>query len=104
MVDEIPIPVEPTVRPIQTQLNAAPQLKFADDGSIIINEESLIIQREEAAPVFDSTVIEGEQADNLTYISYRKFHHTKKWSERGLYLKSVIQSNLYLPLVLMCQN
>ena len=67
-----------------TQQSAAPQLKFAEDGSIIINEESLIIQRQEVAPVYDSTVVEGEQVDNLTYISYRKFHHTKKWTERGL--------------------
>lgn len=63
-------------------LNSAPQLKFADDGSIIINEASLIIEREEQAPVYDNTVIESEQIDNLTYISYRKFHHTKKWTER----------------------
>ncbi len=63
-------------------LNSAPQLKFAEDGSIIINEESLIINREEEEPVFNDTVVEGEQIDNLTYISYRKFHHTKKWTER----------------------
>lgn len=63
-------------------LNSAPQLKFAEDGSIIINEQSLIIEREDQVPVYDKTVVESEQIDNLTYISYRKFHHTKKWTER----------------------
>jgi len=66
----------------QELLNSAPQLKFADDGSIIINEESLIIERQEQVPVYNSTVVESEKIDNLTYISYRKFHHTKKWTER----------------------
>ena len=63
-------------------LNSAPQLKFAEDGSIIINEESLFINRSEEEPVYNGTVVEGEQIDNLTYISYRKFHHTKKWTDR----------------------
>lgn len=71
-----------TAKRKEQMLNSAPQLKFAEDGSIIINEESLIINREDEAPVFDGTVVEGEQIDNLTYISYRKFHHTKKWTER----------------------
>lgn len=71
-----------TAKRKEQMLNSAPQLKFAEDGSIIINEESLIINREEEVPVFDGTVVEGEQIDNLTYISYRKFHHTKKWTER----------------------
>lgn len=62
---------------------SAPQLKIAEDGSLILNEESLIIHRTEVEPVFDSTVIENEQNDNLSYNSYRKFHHTKKWSQRG---------------------
>ena len=62
---------------------SAPQLKLAEDGSLILNEESLIIHRTEVEPVYDSTVIENEQNDNLSYNSYRKFHHTKKWSERG---------------------
>lgn len=63
--------------------NFTPQLKLAEDGSLILNEESLIIQREESEPIFDSTVVENEQNDNLTYNSYRKFHHTKKWSPKG---------------------
>lgn len=61
---------------------SAPQLKLAEDGSLILNEESLIIHRTEVVPVFDSTVVENDQNDNLSYNSYRKFHHTKKWSER----------------------
>jgi hypothetical protein len=60
----------------------APQLKFAEDGSIVINEESLVIHRDNIEPVYDTTIVEGEQNDNLTYNSYRKFHHTKKWSEK----------------------
>lgn len=63
-------------------LNSAPQLKFADDGTIIINEESLLIERNIQEPVYNSTVVESEQIDNLTYVSYRKFNHTKKWTER----------------------
>ena len=58
----------------------APQLKFAEDGSIVLNEESLVIQRPHVEPVFDSTIIENDHNDSLTYKSYRKFHHTKKWS------------------------
>lgn len=61
---------------------AAPQLKFADDGTIVINEESLVIQRDNVERIYDGTIIESEQNDNLTYNSYRKFHHTKKWSEK----------------------
>ncbi|CAF0900108.1 unnamed protein product [Brachionus calyciflorus] len=60
----------------------APQLRINDDGSIVINEESLVIQREEPEPVYESTVVESEHGDNLNYNSYRKFHHTKKWSEK----------------------
>jgi hypothetical protein len=62
--------------------NYAPQLKFSEDGRIIINEESLVIQRENVEPVYDDTVVENEQGDSLTYTSYRKHHHTKKWTER----------------------
>ena len=60
----------------------APQLKFAEDGSIVLNEESLVIQRPHVEPVFDSTIIENDHNDSLTYNSYRKFHHTKKWSNK----------------------
>ena len=70
----VPSPAKPTFN--------APQLKFAEDGSIIINEESLVIQRVEVEPVYDSTVVESENQDNLTYNSYRKFHHTKKWNQK----------------------
>lgn len=72
---------QPVDKPVQVQV--APQLKFAEDGSIIINEESLLIQREHVEPVYETTVVEsGDQNDNLNYTSYRKFHHTKKWSEK----------------------
>lgn len=64
----------------------APQLRIADDGTIVINEESLVIQREYHEPVYDSTIVESEHNDNLTYNSYRKFHHTKKWTAKGLEL------------------
>jgi hypothetical protein len=60
----------------------APQLKFSEDGRIIINEESLLIQRENIEPVYDATVVESEAGDSLTYNSYRKHHHTKKWTDR----------------------
>lgn len=60
----------------------APQLRINDDGTIVINEESLIIQRQEPEPVYESTVVESEHGDNLNYNSYRKFHHAKKWTER----------------------
>ncbi len=72
---------------------SAPQLKFAEDGSIIINEESLIIQRIEVEPQYDITVVEeSENLDNLNYNSYRKFHHTKKWTKRGRILNSGFDS------------
>lgn len=32
--------------------------------------------------MYDTTVIENERNDNLTYNSYRKFHHTKKWTSK----------------------
>lgn len=65
------------------QMSAAPQLKFAEDGTIIINEESLIIKRVEQEPQFERTIVEeSENLDNLNYNSYRKFHHTKKWTKR----------------------
>ncbi len=60
----------------------APQLKFSEDGRIIINEESLLIQRENIEPVYEGTVVEMEAGDSLTYNSYRKHHHTKKWTDR----------------------
>jgi hypothetical protein len=75
-------PTPPIPKPRTTTV-AAPQLKFAEDGSIILNEESLVIQRVHHEPVYESTIVESEQNDNLTYNSYRKFHHTKKWTERG---------------------
>lgn len=75
-----PPPTQPP-QPTNTSYNA-PQLKFAEDGSIVLNEESLVIQRPNIEPVFDSTVIENDRNDNLTYNSYRKFHHTKKWSSK----------------------
>lgn len=73
----IPSPLPPPKETIK-QLNAAPQLKISEDGSIILNEESLVIHRQHHEPVYSSTVVESEQNDNLTYNSYRKFHHTKK--------------------------
>jgi FtsZ-interacting cell division protein YlmF len=76
-----PPPPPPPPQPSSSSYNA-PQLKFAEDGSIILNEESLVIQRPNIEPVFDSTVIENDRNDNLTYNSYRKFHHTKKWSSK----------------------
>ena len=62
---------------------SAPQLKFAEDGTIILNEESLVINRRQSTEIhFDETVIENDQNDNLTYNSYRKFHHTRKWTQK----------------------
>jgi transcription factor TFIIIB component B'' len=69
--------------PQQPQI-AAPQLKIAEDGTIVINEESLVIQREAIEPVYDSTIVEeSELNEKLTYNSYRKFHHSKKWTSIG---------------------
>ena len=65
-----PPPVQPIPKPKTTTI-AAPQLKFAEDGSIILNEESLVIQREHHEPVYESTIVESEQNDNLTYNSYQ---------------------------------
>lgn len=62
---------------------AAPQLKIAEDGTIVINEESLVIQREPVEPVYDTTVVESEVNEKLNYNSYRKFHHSKKWTSTG---------------------
>ncbi|RNA22361.1 transcription factor TFIIIB component B -like protein [Brachionus plicatilis] len=70
------------IRPTQSPVSLAPQLRISDDGTIVINEESLVIQRQEPEPIYESTVVESEHGDNLTYNSYRKFHHTKKWTER----------------------
>lgn len=69
-------------KPAQPAVSLAPQLRISEDGTIVINEESLVIQRQEPEPVYESTVVESEYGDNLTYNSYRKFHHTKKWTER----------------------
>ena len=77
-----PPPPPPQVKIPEAPIYNAPQLKFAEDGSIVLNEESLAITRPHVEPVFDSTVIENEGNDNLTYNSYRKFHHTKKWSSK----------------------
>lgn len=67
----------------EKRVTFAPQLKIAEDGSIIINEESLVVQRENIEPdrTYD-TVVETEPSDSLTYNSYRKHHHTRKWTER----------------------
>ena len=62
----------------------APQLKIAEDGTIVINEESLVIQRETVEPVYDRTIVESEVGEKLTYNSYRKFHHSKKWMPNGM--------------------
>ena len=85
-VEKPPTPPPPPVAKPKQATIAAPQLKFAEDGSIILNEESLVIQRELHEPVYESTIVESEHNDSLTYNSYRKFHHTKKWTERGLFL------------------
>ena len=96
------VPPVVQVAPVQKNVNiAAPQLKFAEDGSIILNEESLVIHREHHEPVYESTIVESEHNDNLTYNSYRKFHHTKKWTERGkngmeAFLKDIVLVELKL--------
>jgi hypothetical protein len=69
-------------KPHSSLTAAAPQLKIADDGTIVINEESLVIERESEEPVYDATVVESEHNDKLTYSSYRRFHHSKKWNEK----------------------
>lgn len=68
---------------VSTNQISAPQLKFDENGSIIINEESLIIKRIDTEPQYERTIVEeSENLDNLNYNSYRKFHHTKKWTKR----------------------
>lgn len=68
---------------VKKPIMAAPQLKIADDGTIVINEESLVIHRETEEPVYDSTILEeSENNDKLTYSSYRRFHHSKKWTAK----------------------
>ena len=39
-----------------------------------------MIQRETVEPVYDNTVVESESNEKLNYNSYRKFHHSKKWT------------------------
>ncbi len=82
MRSEFDQPFSETNHPKINNITTAPQLKFAEDGSIIINEESLLIHRENIEATYDETIIESEKNDTLTYNSYRKFHHTKKWSEK----------------------
>jgi hypothetical protein len=55
---------------------------FSLSLSLSLSLQSLFIKQAQIEPVYDSTVIENEINDNLTYNSYRKFHHTKKWSKK----------------------
>lgn len=80
MIEKIQSPEQETSLQSDQSVNA-PQLKFAEDGSIVLNEESLIVNRTEEVPVYDRTIVENEANDNLSYRSYRKIHHTKKWSK-----------------------
>ena len=92
--NQAPQPPAPPPPPPAIASQSAPQLKFAEDGSIIINEESLFIQRIEVEPQYDSTVVEeSENLDNLNYNSYRKFHHTKKWTKRGKTIYYLIEGH-----------
>uniref|UniRef100_A0A8C6VFZ5 Uncharacterized protein n=1 Tax=Naja naja TaxID=35670 RepID=A0A8C6VFZ5_NAJNA len=64
-----------------------PQVKVAEDGSIILDEESLTVEVlrtkgqcvvEENDPIF-------ERGSTTTYSSFRKSYYTRPWSEKGVY-------------------
>uniref|UniRef100_A0A8C5ST59 Uncharacterized protein n=1 Tax=Laticauda laticaudata TaxID=8630 RepID=A0A8C5ST59_LATLA len=64
-----------------------PRVKVAEDGSIILDEESLTVEVlrtkgqcvvEENDPIF-------ERGSTTTYSSFRKSYYTRPWSEKGVY-------------------
>ncbi|NXP58770.1 BDP1 factor, partial [Chloropsis cyanopogon] len=65
-----------------------PRVKVAEDGSIILDEESLTVEVlrtkgpcvvEENDPIF-------ERGSTTTYSSFRKSFYTKPWSNKGEYI------------------
>ena len=44
----------------------------------------MLIERDQNTADYSGTaIVELEPNDQLNYNSYRKFHHTKKWTEKG---------------------
>ncbi|KAK0150785.1 Transcription factor TFIIIB component B'' [Merluccius polli] len=63
-----------------------PRVKVAEDGSLIIDEESLTVEVKRAKgpnPANDRDAI-FERGSTTTYSSFRKKTHTKTWSSEGL--------------------
>ena len=79
-----PAPSTSSRRP---QASAVPQLKLAADGSLIIDEASLLIECDQTNTndySDGSAIVELESDDQLDYNSYRKLHHhTKKRTAQG---------------------
>uniref|UniRef100_A0A8C4SU33 Uncharacterized protein n=1 Tax=Erpetoichthys calabaricus TaxID=27687 RepID=A0A8C4SU33_ERPCA len=81
---------------VQEDQLLVPRVKVAEDGSIIIDEESLTVEVlrtkgpnvvEEKDPIF-------ERGSMTTYSSFRKSSYTKPWSNKGMSLLSPYRCGL----------
>ncbi|XP_021332287.1 uncharacterized protein bdp1 isoform X3 [Danio rerio] len=60
-----------------------PKVRVAEDGSLILDEESLTVRVQRASDtVIDNTNLLFERGSTTTYSSFRKNYHVKNWSVR----------------------
>uniref|UniRef100_A0A8C7A502 BDP1 factor n=1 Tax=Nothoprocta perdicaria TaxID=30464 RepID=A0A8C7A502_NOTPE len=85
-----------------------PRVKVAEDGSIILDEESLTVEVlrtkgpcvvEENDPIF-------ERGSTTTYSSFRKSFYTKPWSNKGqcIFECIMLKSQLYKKMLILFQH
>uniref|UniRef100_A0A8C3RSA7 Uncharacterized protein n=1 Tax=Chelydra serpentina TaxID=8475 RepID=A0A8C3RSA7_CHESE len=65
-----------------------PRVKVAEDGSIILDEESLTVEvlRTKGSCVIEENDPIFERGSTTTYSSFRKSCYTKPWSNKGRYI------------------
>uniref|UniRef100_A0A8C0HAN8 Uncharacterized protein n=1 Tax=Chelonoidis abingdonii TaxID=106734 RepID=A0A8C0HAN8_CHEAB len=65
-----------------------PQVKVAEDGTIILDEESLTVEvlRTKGSCVVEENDPIFERGSTTTYSSFRKSFYTKPWSNKGRYI------------------
>ncbi|MGH0168915.1 UNVERIFIED_CONTAM: hypothetical protein FKN15_005465 [Acipenser sinensis] len=75
---------EEDVEHVQDDQVLVPRVKVAEDGSIIIDEESLTVEvlRMQGPNVVEENYPVFERGSTTTYSSFRKSTHTKPWTNR----------------------
>ncbi|XP_078071008.1 uncharacterized protein LOC144495050 isoform X3 [Mustelus asterias] len=67
-----------------------PRVKVAEDGSIIIDEESLTVEvLRKKGPIVEENDPIFERGSQTTYSSFRKSTHTKPWSNKDMFFLAI---------------